>query len=281
MATHTLLTGATDATAGASYDTGTAPGSWAAGDILIVPDGTAAPTSIATAWTASGNALARALFGPECSRPIGGSGTNAAIEVTNSTGNLDYYARGIAFFAATANIIDVRSPSSAPVHLPTGAVTNLRMQSGAVVKVGEAMGVTNYHKQGGNLDISAYGANKVTLGYDFGGTTISRRTLDTLYLAGPRDDTGSQQLFVLDGSAKIDVDLFAFGGKYQHRSSGVIDRAYFGRYSYATAEGAKNDVTVSVATIVSGARVVKSSSGIVFNTSASLTEIGDVNGLGV
>lgn len=284
MATHTLLTGATNAAAGASYDTATAPASWSAGDTLLVPDGSAAPTGLATAWTASTNALALALFGPECYRPIGGGGTNAALDVTNTgTSALKYYGRGAAFFAVDASMIDIRSPGSAAVYLPSGTVASLMMQQGSVVSIGEAMDVTTeIEKQGGTLDIAAYSTNVIPIITDHGGVTVSRRTCNSVFMVGPSDRTGSQHLFVLDGSAKIDTKLWQYGGKYQHKSTGVIDEAYFGRYAYATAEGAKADVTVTVARVVAGAAIRESSSGVKFilPTGSNLTEIGDVNGLG-
>src|SRR5690606_40717206 len=134
-------------------------------------------------------------------------------------------------------------------------------------------------KQGGNLDIAAYSTNKVTTLRDHGGVTVSRRTIDTLLLAGPPDETGSQHLFVLDGSAKIDVDLFAFGGKYQHKPSGAIYRAYSGRHCFNTPEGPKNDITVTAATRVAGPKIREPASSVRFilPTGANLTEIGDIH----
>jgi hypothetical protein len=295
MATHTLLTGATDVSLAASYDTATAPSGWSAGDILIVPDGTAAVTNHTTAWASI--ALAYALFGPECSRPIGGNGSNATLDVNNGSAvrALYYYSRGTGFFNVSAGqVVDVRCYGGAVCHLAQGSVTTVKQQEGSITTLGEGFTLSGtFFKQGGTTQIAKHtSGNKIVRMVDAGGTTLCFRTLDTLDLVAPPSSVGiggfaggqSSGLFVLDGDAKIDTILNAYGGVYQHRSSGAIDDLFAGAGAYLTSDGAKSNVTVTAALVMKGARIKTATNGVRFNLPAmgsGLETVGDAPGLTV
>jgi hypothetical protein len=263
MATKYVITGSTDLSAAASYDSATLP---SAGDEVHIRDGSQTITVGLTAV-----ALNRLRVGPGFQGRIGTAASGVAFRVDNGSGpkvELEggQYANIQAHTTGGISKLICNAPIEVNVS-GTGTTATLVVKRGTV-NIGSGAVVTNIYQSGGDIDAEANGTafTLVSIG---GGTLRRKRSWTTATV------DGRGVLIGLVDAAGTTTNVNGLA-TFNPQGTGTMGTVNANGQSQTTPAGARQDVTVTTLNITGNA-VVFSQNGqsrLVVGTTNDQTERG-------
>jgi hypothetical protein len=228
MATHTLVEGAVDLNASASYNAGAgpAPSGWASGDNLLILDGSQTINVNLSALSAL--TLTNVLIGPNFKGQIGDIGTSMVLGTVTmlqiAGGGGDIY-----ISPGTCALAEVKDTRGGLVAVTGGTCADFVSYLGRV-RVTTAAIITACRNLGAVLDIGYNATGITTLHQRRGKTIIDRAVTNGKMLDG---------LVEAMKNCSIGTALDQFGGVWDHRGGGVAGFTGFG--GTFNAANARND----------------------------------------